>query len=218
MKINNDQIDVLVAKAFIGALRKQRGPMVAVKAQELFSLRLSERDVIEALQRLIHRKALGAVERCWGNFLVEKDKKHRFEKTSDEGAVFDGDVEVFQTKINQKKLRKEFDVCTTVPNISFTTSGVGFVDGKEFRFKPRSPKYRLFKFLFANLNNTVSQRDVLVHLGFYEDGEKILETERSRNTYEINEATKEIRSRTGLSTSHLILNGGTLTLVGNKVS
>ncbi|MFA5888768.1 MAG: hypothetical protein WCW47_00715 [Candidatus Paceibacterota bacterium] len=95
-------------------------------------------------------------------------------------------------------------------------TGVGCVNGKEFKLKDNTAEYRVFNLLYGNIGKKVSRYDVLVGAHFYEDGADIDPTRKIGETSKINDVVKKIRFKLNLSVNELVNNNGNLTLIYNK--
>jgi len=106
-------------------------------------------------------------------------------------------------------------------------SGIGYVNGKRFKFKDDQPEYQLFRELYKRIGNKIPREKVLKLINFKSDEPVFKEPEwtefRKQNdvttseTLAINKVVKKIRSRTGLTPDQLVNNNGNLTLVAQKV-
>lgn len=109
-----------------------------------------------------------------------------------------------------------------VPQIHYNKqTGVGFVDGAQFKFKDHQPEYRVFAEMYKQVNNTVPRNEVLALMGLLESENRLGQNENSNEsvsktaeTYKINELAKKMRKRTRLNKNTLVMNNGNLTLVG----
>jgi hypothetical protein len=88
-------------------------------------------------------------------------------------------------------------------------SGAGFIKGKNFNLTEGKDKYKLFNRLVTA--KKLSRPEVISILELpNEQGDK---TNRSLNTYKINEVVKELRKTTRLDKTEIINNGGNITLL-----
>lgn len=131
-----------------------------------------------------------------------------------EHCFYDGyDLHINMTKF--KQLYAKHESKKQLSKISYNKeSGIGYVDGKRFKFKDHKPEYKVFLELYENINKRVLRKKVLELIGVSKDDDNI---SRKLNTETINELTKEIRKRTSLDTNTLALNNGNLTLTGKKI-
>lgn len=82
-------------------------------------------------------------------------------------------------------------------------TGVGFVDGNTFRFQRSTDPFNIFSQLYKNINKPIVLHDLLSMV-------------QNKTKYHINNMAKQIRKNTGLDTTQLVQNRGSLTLVGTK--
>lgn len=131
----------------------------------------------------------------------------------------------FKIEIDRKKvaafLEKQShsgipDIKDTVPEVRdfeiyySDKTGIGYVNGKRFKFKNNQPEFFVFAELYNNFGESMERKRVLI-LSKHE------ETNSDMETYFINELAKKIRTRTGLNIDGLVLNNGCLTLTGIKL-
>lgn len=95
-------------------------------------------------------------------------------------------------------------------------TGIGSYKGHKFKFKKDTDQYYLFNELYEKMNKSISRYDVLVIIGFYEEGDTPDKSRKSLETNRINNITKNIRKKVGLNPETLVQNSGTLALIGEK--
>lgn len=125
--------------------------------------------------------------------------------------------ELLDAKEKAEKGEQPAEAMLTLAHVSYNSeSGIGFVDGKRFKFKDDQPEYRIFTRLTQQINQKLSRVEVLHFMGFTESREtiglKLVSNEKA--TYAINELAKKIRKATGLNVNTLVVNNGSLTLAG----
>ena len=84
-------------------------------------------------------------------------------------------------------------------------TGIGWANGKKFKFKDQKPNFILFGKLYARIGNRVTKEeiwDIIRHEG---------------NMIAINDVAGELREKTGLNVDELVLNNGNLTLALKKL-
>lgn len=87
-------------------------------------------------------------------------------------------------------------------------TGVGWANGKKFKFKDNQPDFKVFGRLYEQMGQPFLQKDIFALTG---------RTAGGTSNYFVNELAKKIRERTGLSTHELVLNNGNLTLATLKL-
>ena len=125
--------------------------------------------------------------------------------------------ELIDAKEKAEKGEQPAETIATLAHVSYNSeSGIGFVDGKRFKFKDDQPEYLIFTRLTQQINQKLSRVEVLHFMGFTENREapglKLVSNEKA--TYAINELAKKIRKATGLNVNTLVVNNGSLTLAG----
>lgn len=89
-------------------------------------------------------------------------------------------------------------------------TGIGITENKRFKFKNHQPEFRIFAEMYKNINNPIIRGEVLKISACKELGE-------DTKTYFINELTKKMRKRTGLTKDNIVNNNGDLTLVAEII-
>ena len=148
----------------------------------------------------------------------------------DEGVILDYIVEeqtddayeydVAKCLVDREKLAEHVRVLD-LPRIFYDKeTGVGEVDGKPFRIKTSTEEGKVLGVLFDQINTALPRAEVLRLVDFEERTEdpQHRKMDKSLATYRTTEIAKSIRKKTGLSTSNLINNGGTLTLKGLRLA
>lgn len=95
-------------------------------------------------------------------------------------------------------------------------AGIGVLNGQDFKLRTKL-KRKVFAELYENINEELPRYKVLVLIGYYEENEKPNPSNKTMETYKINELIKELRNDTSLTSNQLVNNGGNLTLIGKKV-
>lgn len=137
----------------------------------------------------------------------------------------DNDYGIYEIQIGEKGMK--YFIQNLIPEIHYNfKTGIGFVDGKRFKFKDDQPEYILFDRLYKQIGKRLLKKEVLKILKvdtekpFLKEpewiGRKRKDTEIT-HTYIINELVKKMRKRTGLNPNELVNNNGNLTLVGKKM-
>lgn len=99
-------------------------------------------------------------------------------------------------------------------------TGRGYVKGKPFTFKNDQPEYLVFDRMYSNINYPISKEEILELCQYNEDKPRISEHKSEHyasGTYLINNLAKKMRKRIGLTPDQIVLNNGSLTLVGKKL-
>jgi len=79
--------------------------------------------------------------------------------------------ELLDAKEKAEKGEQPAEAITTLAHVSYNSeSGIGFVDGKRFKFKDDQPEYRIFARLTQQINQKLSRVEVLRYMGFTEIG------------------------------------------------
>ncbi len=99
-----------------------------------------------------------------------------------------------EKKINSSIIRIHYNL----------NAGIGFVNDKSFRFKRKTDSFNIFALLYKKINKPILLQ-------------QLLESVQIKTKYHINNLAKQIRKNTGLDTTQLVQNSGSLTLVGAKV-
>lgn len=79
------------------------------------------------------------------------------------------------------------------------TTGIGYHGSMEFKLMDGSAEHRMFSKLYEKINTRISRYEVLELIRFYEDGEDMDPTRRTAETAAINEVTKDLRKKIGLT-------------------
>ena len=103
---------------------------------------------------------------------------------------------------------------SAIPDIYYHKSGIGFADGKRFKFKNKKPEFFVFEELYKKICKPLKRKQVLELSKFNDTHAVPVATEE---TLFINDLAKKIRKRTTLTPSSLVNNNGSLTLIGNKI-
>lgn len=141
----------------------------------------------------------------------------------------ENDYGIYEIKIDEKKISHFAQ--SPIPEIYYNCqSGIGFVDGKRFKFKDDQPEFKVFSELYKNINKPLFREKVLRLSNFYKEDEgsdisniiligkqKRKKSQYTSATYFINALAKKIRERTGLNINQLVNNNGNLTLVGKRL-
>lgn len=144
--------------------------------------------------------------------------------SSEISQISDSDYGIYEIRIDEKKI-KDFTQSPITEIYYNCQSGIGFINGKRFKFKDDQLEYKVFPELYKNINLKVLRKKVIDLMGFTESKEFLNSDDNKGNkfivkqnaTYRINELAKKIRKRTELNTNQLVNNNGNLTLVGKKL-
>ncbi len=109
----------------------------------------------------------------------------------------------------------------------YPKTGIGFVDNRRFKFKNDQPEFAVFAEMYERIGNPITRKRIL-ELSRYQEKKPSISNDLLKNmgvknlahtltTYFINELTKKIRKRTGLSVDHLVNNNGEMTLMAGKM-
>lgn len=85
------------------------------------------------------------------------------------------------------------------------TTGSGWANGKEFKFKDHKPEFRVFAQLVERIGNSVPRAEILALMGHEEN---------KTATDDLTRLVVKMRERTGLDKKQLVQNNGNITLVG----
>lgn len=111
----------------------------------------------------------------------------------------------------QKNL-KNLDRGSTQIGIFFDEkTGRGYANGKTFKLQKSKTPYKIFEAIYQNFNNPLHKEKVISLMGISDKSD-------STQMYSINQAAKDLRTRTGLGTNAIVLNFGEISLVGEKLS
>ncbi|MDO8530329.1 MAG: hypothetical protein Q7S10_02925 [bacterium] len=106
-------------------------------------------------------------------------------------------------------------------------SGLGYVNGKEFKLKSSQPSYAVFAELYKNIGKVLPYARILELSGYIKNDKEewiIFDKKRAKMAlfsqgpkYFINKLAVKIRAKTGLGDIHLVLNSGDIVLRGIKL-
>jgi hypothetical protein len=154
------------------------------------------------------------------DFSIKNDSDKRLNYTIKDIALIENYINVLEKKSKDKESNSiDVEGFKSKENVIFYnhTTGLGKNNGKDFRLKDNTQEYKVFRFLYKNINEKMSRYDVLVESGFYEDGENPNPNKKTLETEKINLLVKKLRKKVSLNTKNLINNAGNITLIGIKI-